>query len=85
MNRRRFLARLYRGAVHNVSFNDLIYLIVGFGFILVRVNGSHHYFEHPDIPDKVNVQSDRGEAKPYQIRQFLKVVELHGLRLEGEE
>jgi len=59
-------------------------LVEGFGFRLVRVSGSHHIFAHPDIPQLVNLQSARGEAKPYQIRQFLRLVEQYNLRLEDE-
>ena len=84
MNRRRLLARLTRGAVNNVAFSDIANLVEGFGFRLVRVSGSHHIYEHHDVPNSVNIQSVRGEAKPYQIRQFLKVVEKHGLVLEDE-
>jgi hypothetical protein len=32
----------------------------------------------------INLQEVKGEAKPYQIRQFLKIVERHDLRLEDE-
>ena len=30
----------------------------------------------------LNVQEVRGEAKPYQIRQFLRLVERYALKLE---
>ena len=85
MNRRRLLARLIRGAVHNVEFLDMVNLVEGFGFRLVRVNGSHHIFGRPGIPKTVNLQPDRGDAKPYQIRQFLRLIERYGLSLEDEE
>ena len=85
MNRRRLLARLNRGAVHNVDFLDMVNLIEGFGFRLVRINGSHHIFGRSEVPKTINLQSDRGDAKPYQIRQFLKLVERYGLSLEDEE
>ena len=85
MNRRRLLARLSRGAVNNVNFSDLVDLVEGFGFSLLRVNGSHHIFGRPDIPGTVNLQRDNGDAKPYQIRQFLRLVKRHSLSLEDEE
>ena len=71
-----------RGAVRNVAFLDMVNLVEGFGFRLVRVTGSHHIFEHPSITNAVNLQSVREEAKPYQIRQFLRTVEKYGLTLE---
>ncbi len=85
MNRRRLLRRLARGSLNNVSFNDMVNLIEGFGFHLARTSGSHHIFSHGDIPELVNLQSVRGQAKPYQIRQFLRLVERYALRLEDTE
>jgi predicted RNA binding protein YcfA (HicA-like mRNA interferase family) len=52
---------------------------------LVRTSGSHHIFTHPAIPKLVNLQEVEREAKPYQIRQFLRLVEMYNLRLEDEE
>jgi predicted RNA binding protein YcfA (HicA-like mRNA interferase family) len=82
VNPRKLLKRLSEGALNNVAFNDLRNLVEGFGFVLARVSGSHHIFTHPDIPELVNLQNVRGEAKPYQIRQFLRLVERHNLSLE---
>ena len=39
---------------------------------------------HPDVPEQVNLQEVEGEAKPYQIRQVLRLVERYNLRLEEE-
>jgi predicted RNA binding protein YcfA (HicA-like mRNA interferase family) len=52
-----------------------------FGYRLHRVKGSHHIFEHPRVPRPLNFQVDRGQAKPYQIRQFLRDVEEFQLTL----
>ena len=85
MNRRRLLRRLSQGALGNVRFADMTDLVEGFGFRLARVSGSHHIFAHPDIPEMINLQEVQGEAKPYQIRQFLRLVERYNLRLEDDE
>ncbi len=85
MNRKQLLKRLTQGALHNVAFRDMVYLVEGFGFHLVRVSGSHHIFAHPDIPELINLQSVSGEAKPYQIRQFLRWVERYNLKVEEEK
>lgn len=85
MNRRRLLRRLIQGALHNVAFEDMENLAEGFGFHLVRMSGSHHIFAHPDISELVNLQSVGDEAKPYQIRQFLRLVERYNLQLEDDE
>ena len=59
-------------------------MVEGFGFRLDRVAGSHHIFVHPDIPELVNLQKVKGEVKPYQIRQFLRLIERYNLKLEDE-
>jgi predicted RNA binding protein YcfA (HicA-like mRNA interferase family) len=81
MDERKLLNSLARGAVANVSFGDLCSLAEGLGFELRRVSGSHHVFTHPDIPQLINLQSVRGQAKPYQIRQLMRLVERYDLKL----
>ena len=78
------LARLARGDLANISFSDMRRLVESFGFELRRTRGSHHIFVHPEVPELLNLQEVRGEAKPYQIRQFLRLVERYALSLEGE-
>lgn len=82
MNRRKLLKRLAEGALSNVAFRDMISLAEGFGFRVARVSGSHHILTHATIPEIVNLQEVRGEAKPYQIRQFLRLIERRNLTLE---
>lgn len=82
MDPRRLLARLVRGDLANVSFSDLRGLVESFGFELRRTSGSHHIFVHPDVPELLNLQDVREQAKPYQVRQFLRLVERYALRLE---
>jgi predicted RNA binding protein YcfA (HicA-like mRNA interferase family) len=82
MNERKLLKRLARGDVSNVAFGDLCTLAEAMGFELRRVSGSHHVFAHPDIPQLINLQSVRGQAKPYQIRQLVRLVERYDLRIE---
>ena len=45
----------------------------------------HHIFVHPGIQELVNLQEVKGEAKPYQIRQFLRLIERYNLKLEDEQ
>jgi predicted RNA binding protein YcfA (HicA-like mRNA interferase family) len=56
-----------------------------FGFELARIAGSHHIFEHPDVPELVSLQNRKGKAKPYQIKQFLELVEQYNLGLGDDE
>ncbi|MEK6608396.1 MAG: type II toxin-antitoxin system HicA family toxin [Myxococcota bacterium] len=82
MNRKKLLKRLSQGALHNVPFADASGLAEGFGFRLARTSGSHHVFVHAGIPELVNLQEVGGEAKPYQLRQLLRLVERYNLKLE---
>ena len=82
MNREKLLKRLAEGALRNVSFRDMVHLIEGFGFRQVRVSGSHHIFSHPTVPELINLQEVAGEAKPYQIRQFMRLIERYNITLE---
>jgi predicted RNA binding protein YcfA (HicA-like mRNA interferase family) len=56
-----------------------------FGFHLSRISGSHHIFVHPKVRELVNLQNANGKAKPYQIRQFLQIVERCNLQLGDEQ
>jgi predicted RNA binding protein YcfA (HicA-like mRNA interferase family) len=84
MNRRKLLKKLSEGHFANIPFNDMIYLAEGFGFQVARISGSHHILNRAGIPELVNLQEVQGKAKPYQVRQFLRLVEMHNLRLEPE-
>jgi predicted RNA binding protein YcfA (HicA-like mRNA interferase family) len=81
MNRRKLLKKIINGS-KNIRFGDMVNLVRGFGFDLSRTEGSHHIFSRSDIPELVNLQNVKGQAKPYQMRQFLKLVEKHNLNLE---
>ncbi|HZS75196.1 MAG TPA: type II toxin-antitoxin system HicA family toxin [Ktedonobacteraceae bacterium] len=81
MNKRKLLAKILSGS-KNISFNDFVSLVEAYGFHLSRVRGSHHIFVHPDLPEILNLQNVKGQAKSYQIRQFLEIVESYDLELE---
>ena len=82
MSLKKLLTKLARGNLHNVSFADLRKLVEAFGFSLVRTSGSHHIFSHAGVPEVANLQEVKGQAKPYQIRQFLRLVERYNLKME---
>ena len=81
MKPRKLLKRILSGS-RNVRFDDMVALVEAFGFTLSRTSGSYHIFVHPDVEELLNLQEVRGEAKPYQIRQALKLVERYNLTLE---
>ncbi|KGK91263.1 hypothetical protein DP73_04695 [Desulfosporosinus sp. HMP52] len=80
MNARRILERILFGS-KNVRFDDLIKLAEAYGFRLERTNGSHHIFIHTGVRELLNLQDVNGMAKPYQIRQLLKLVEMYSLKI----
>ena len=83
MNKHKLLKRIVGGS-RNVRFADMVLLVESFGFRLSRVSGSHHIFVHPEIPVLLNFQEVGGKAKPYQIQQWLRLVERYNLRLEDQ-
>jgi hypothetical protein len=85
MKPRKLLARIAHGTVTNVAFGDMRSLVEDLGFELRRVSGSHHIFVHSDVPELLNLQEMRGQAKPYQVRQLLRLIERYDLKLESKE
>ena len=81
MHERKILQKILAGS-RNIRFGEMTALVEAFGFHLSRTRESHHIFARPDVPALVNLQEVHGQAKPYQIRQFLKLVERHHLELE---
>jgi len=81
MKKRKLLQRILSNP-QNVVFSEMVTLVEAFGFHLSRVKGSHHIFVHGEIQELVNLQNVNGKAKPYQVRQFLKLVERYNLELE---
>lgn len=83
MDPRRLLERLSQGHLQNVSFRDFVNLVEGYGFRKIRQEGSHQAFALAQVREILNLQPVHGEAKPYQIRQFLRLVEKYNLELEN--
>ena len=83
MRKQKLLRKALTGS-KNFRFSDMVTLVEAFGFRLSRTSGSHHVFVHAEIDELVNLQEVQGKAKPYQINQFLRLVEKHNLEL-GEE
>ncbi len=80
MNKRKLLEKALASS-KNISFHEMVLLAEAFGFRLSRVRGSHFIFVHPSVPELINIQSRDGKAKPYQVREFLKLVEKYNLDL----
>ena len=67
-----------------VRFTDMCRLVEAFGFRRLRVSGSHHIFGRPGTAELVNLQAVGGRAKPYQVRQFIQLVERYSLKMEDD-
>ena len=80
-SKEKLLQKILSGS-RNVRFGDMVVLVNAFGFRLSRTKGSHHIFTHQGIPDLINLQEVHGQAKPYQIKQFLNLIERYNLKLE---
>ena len=80
-SREKLLQKILSGS-RNVRFQDMARLVTAFGFRLSRTQGSHHIFTHVGIPELINLQDVHGQAKPYQIKQFLNLVERYNLTME---
>jgi hypothetical protein len=57
----------------NIGFDDLVHLLRRMGFEM-RVSGSHHMFRMAGVEEKINLQRDGNEAKPYQVKQVRNVI-----------
>lgn len=81
MNKQELLEKVL-SVSKNIRFTEFITLVKAFGFELPRIRDSHHIFEHPGVPEILNLQNHKGQVKPYQVRQFLQLVEQYSLELE---
>jgi hypothetical protein len=70
------LVEAMRENQQNIAYNDL-YKVCEHYFGKPRQDGtSHAVFKTPGPGDpRVNVQNDKGKAKPYQVRQVLKAID----------
>jgi len=80
------IAKLYAWILANprasISFREFERLLIAFGFTLDRITGSHRNYKHPAAPRPLSIQPRGKMAKPYQIDQFLAMVQDFGLTLD---
>jgi predicted RNA binding protein YcfA (HicA-like mRNA interferase family) len=75
------LRRIRAGAKNNVRFADFVRLIEAHGFTFAGQLGSHKAYKH-SCGAVLNLQEKGGEAKPYQITQFLKIADAYDLTMK---
>ena len=66
----------------SMRFRDFQRVLGAFGFELDRITGSHHHYRHPRSTRPLSIQPRGNMAKPYQVVQFLDIVEEFGLTME---
>ena len=65
----------------SIPFRDFQRILEAFGFTLDRTNGSHRQYRHPRASRPLSIQPRGNMAKPYQVDQFLDIVEEFGLTI----
>jgi hypothetical protein len=45
----------------------------------MRTQGSHHIFTRPGVRERLNLQREGGQAKPYQVRQVREILATYRL------
>jgi predicted RNA binding protein YcfA (HicA-like mRNA interferase family) len=66
----------------SMRFRDFQRVLEAFGFTHEGTKGSHHKYDHSAVPRPLSIQSKGNMAKPYQIDQFLDMVEEFGLKID---
>lgn len=65
-----------------IPFRDFERLLRAFGFEHARIKGSHRQYTHPKLLRPFPVQPGDKDATSYQVREFLELVEEHGLYIK---
>lgn len=63
----------------NIRFNKLCNIAGEFGFKFKGGRGSHRIYVKKGIKEILNFQNVHGKAKPYHVRQLIKVIEKYNL------
>lgn len=78
MDKREIYEKLKRNPA-NVRFEEICKAAELFGFKFGGGKGSHRIFVRREIREMLNFQEVKGKAKPYQVKQFVKIIEKYNL------
>lgn len=67
----------------NVDYNIFIRIALELGFIHRQGRGSHEVLGKVGINKRIVIQRKSGKVKPYQVKQFIKMIEKYNM-LQGE-
>jgi predicted RNA binding protein YcfA (HicA-like mRNA interferase family) len=76
-------ALLLQSSSRSIAYRDFERLVLAFGFNFVRMNGSHAIYTHPKLPRPFPIQPEGKDAKRYQVRELLELVEQYALTLNA--
>jgi len=68
----------------DVRFNDMCKLAEAFGFTHKGGKGSHEVYSRKGIEEIVNFQNVKGKVKPYQAKQFLKIIREYNVKIKED-
>ena len=66
-----------------IGFDELCGLLKHLGFD-ERIRGSHHIFRRADVEERLNLQREGAEAKPYQVRRIRAVILKYRLGVDDD-
>ncbi|MDI6917976.1 MAG: type II toxin-antitoxin system HicA family toxin [Thermoplasmatales archaeon] len=69
----------------NLRFDKLCRIAEMFGFYFKGGKSSHRIYVRERIQEMLNFQNVGGKAKPYQVRQLIKVIMKYNLLKEGNK
>ena len=69
---------------HNARFDDICKLAEAFGFQRKAGKGSHRVYSQKGVTEILNFQNVKGLVKPYQVKQFLWIIEEYDLTMKEE-
>ncbi len=79
MSRKKEIYEKLKENPKNVRFTELCKAAEVFGFKYRGGKGSHVVYVKDGIKEILVFQNVKGKAKPYQVKQFLKIIEKYNL------
>lgn len=69
----------------NIRFSDLCYFVEHLGFECRQKGTSHAVYSMDGVDEIINLQERDGMAKPYQVRQVIKIVKKYKMGGDDNE
>ena len=78
MDKREIYEKLKKNPA-NVGLEEICKIAKLFGFRFRGGKGSHRIFVRAGIREMLNFQEVKGKTKPYQVKQFIRIIEKYNL------